>query len=134
LDEDAANECAEKFVIFLETGSPPEGLFHPNVFCDFTMPLWRLQFEGVDELVGGRKHSHPAPGTVPRWRCDPTPNGFVLELEERWHDEAGEWYCREMFRADVVDGAIAELAVYCTGDWDEAQAARHAREVTILRP
>ncbi len=31
-------------------------------------------------------------------------------------------------------GAVAELAVYCTGDWDEARQREHARTVTLLRP
>ena len=39
-----------------------------------------------------------------------------------------------MFRADVADGAISALSVYCTGDWDEATVARHGREVTLARP
>ena len=43
-------------------------------------------------------------------------------------------YSREMARADVVDGAISAVSVYCTGDWDEALQARHAREVALLRP
>jgi len=25
-------------------------------------------------------------------------------------------------------------AVYCTGDWDEARRAAHAREIKLLRP
>jgi hypothetical protein len=37
---------------------------------------------------------------------------------ERWTDDDGEWYCREMARADVVDGRVAALSVYCTGEWD----------------
>jgi hypothetical protein len=39
-----------------------------------------------------------------------------------------------MMRAEVRDGAIAELSVYCTGDWNEALVARHAREVRLIRP
>ena len=30
--------------------------------------------------------------------------------------------------------AVAELAVYCTGDWDEARQREHARTVTLLHP
>jgi hypothetical protein len=39
-----------------------------------------------------------------------------------------------MMRAEVRDGSISELSVYCTGDWDEALVARHAREVNLIRP
>jgi hypothetical protein len=42
----------------------------------------------------------------------PTPAGFVFEFEERWNDEGQEWYAREMMRAEVAGGQIAELTVY----------------------
>ena len=39
-----------------------------------------------------------------------------------------------MMRAEVADGQIAELVVYCTGDWDQARQAEHAASVTLIRP
>jgi hypothetical protein len=39
-----------------------------------------------------------------------------------------------MIRADVADGVITEVAVYCTGDWDEEVQRRHAAEVELARP
>ena len=134
LEANTVETLAATFVRFLETNEAPEGLFRPDVFLDLTVPQWRLQGAGVDAVVAIRRNSHPARGRVPRWRVDPTPTGFVLEFEERWHDADGDWYCREMARADVVDGAIAALAVYCTGDWDEALVARHRQEVALSRP
>lgn len=132
--EAQVRSLAEGLVRFLECGTPPAGLFHADVFVDFTLPLWRLQALGADAAVALRRHGHPAAGEVPRRRVDPTPTGFVLEVEERWTDGGQEWCCRELMRADVTDGAISTLAVYCTGDWDEACQARHAREVELIRP
>jgi hypothetical protein len=37
-------------------------------------------------------------------------------------------------RAEVRDSSIAELSVYCTGDWNEGLVARHTRQVQLLRP
>ena len=37
-------------------------------------------------------------------------------------------------RADVVGSTIVEMAVYCTGDWDEAKQREHAAAVHLLRP
>jgi hypothetical protein len=71
---------------------------------------------------------------VSRSRCDPTPTGFVLEVEEEWTNAGESWYARELFRADVNGDAIAALSVYCTGDWDRSRRAQHAREVLLLRP
>jgi hypothetical protein len=56
-----------------------------------------------------------------------------LEVEEQWNQDGQSWYCREMFRADVSDGSISALSVYCTGDWDAELVRRHARSVRLLR-
>jgi hypothetical protein len=58
----------------------------------------------------------------------------VLEFGQAWTNDGGSWYSRELARTDVEGGAIVSLSVYCTGDSDEARRARHAREVTLLRP
>ncbi len=73
--------------------------------------------------------------SVEGWRADPTPDGFVFELEERWTDTSREsWYAREMLRATVIEGRISEISIYCTGDWDQARQAEHAQTRTVLRP
>jgi hypothetical protein len=87
--ETTARDLAGKLITFMETGAPPEGLFTPDVFCDFTMPQWRLQAQGVEDLVALRKAGHPGPSRVPRSRFDATATGFVLEVEEEW-DSGGE--------------------------------------------
>ena len=132
--EAAARDLAGKFVAFLETGTVADGLFAPDVFCDFTLPQWRLQAQGASDVVALRHAGHPGTSRVPRSRFDPTATGFVLEVEEEWDIDSESWYCRELFRADIAAGLISELAVYCTGDWDAAQVARHAVAVTLLRP
>jgi hypothetical protein len=129
-----AHELAGKLITFLETGTLPEGLFTAGVFCDFTLPQWRLQASGTEHVVALRLAGHPEPGRVPRSRLDPTATGFVLEVEEEWEQGGDSWYCREMLRADVTDGAISMLSVYCTGDWDSARVAEHAAAVHLLRP
>lgn len=129
-----ARTVAARLLQFLETGDAVPGLFHPEVFCDFTSPRWRQQALGIEPVVALRWRGHPSPGKVPRFRCDPTPSGFVLEVEEEWAHGGEEWYCRELFRADVEGEAITMLSVYCTGDWDRSRRAEHARQVRLLRP
>lgn len=132
--ETTARELADAFITFLETGAAPRGLFTPDAFIDFTMPLWRLQAQGIEEAVALRLAGHPGPSRVPRSRFDATTTGFVLEVEEQWEQDGESWYCRELFRADVSDGSISQLSVYCTGDWDRARVAEHGRTVRLLRP
>jgi hypothetical protein len=128
-----ASDLAGKLILFLETGNVPDGLFTADVFCDFTLPQWRLQARGIEDVVALRKAGHPVPGRVPRSRFDVTTTGFVLEVEEQWDQDGETWYCRELMRADLSAGGISQLSVYCTGDWDAARVARHAREVSLVR-
>lgn len=120
-------------ITFLETGSAPDGLFAPTVFTDLSLPRWRLQAETAADLVALRAASHPCRGQVRVERVERTEHGFTLEFEERWVDEDQEWYSREMVRADVVDGSIVDLKIYCTGDWDEARRREHAEVVRLIR-
>jgi hypothetical protein len=129
-----ANALAEKLIRFIETGDVAPGLFAGDVFLDMTMPTWRIQAQGVADVVAVRRDGHPGASRVPRWRCDPMPGGFVVEIEERWDHGGQEMYCRELARADVQDGVIASITIYCTGDWDRARQAEHARDVRLLRP
>jgi len=131
--EATARDLAGQMITFMETGAPPEGLFTPDVFCDFTMPQWRLQAQGIEDVTALRKAGHTGPSSVPRSRFDPTTTGFVLEVEERWDDGGESWYCREMIRADISDGAVSQVSVYCTGDWDREQVRRHAETVQLIR-
>ena len=125
---------AQRFVSFLESGEAVPGLFTHDVLCDFSAPRWRLQARGPGELIALRSAGHPCAGTVPRWRADPTPDGYVLEVEERWTDAQSDWYCREMFRMRLQGDAIKHLSAYCTGDWDAARQAEHRKAVVLLEP
>jgi len=129
-----ARLLAEQFIAYLETGRAAQGLYAPDVFLDVTLPRWRVQARGRQDALAVRRKNHPQPGHVPRWRFDPTPSGFVLELEETWVDAGEQWYCRELFRGDVGPDGISELTVYCTGDWDTARRREHAETVRLVRP
>jgi hypothetical protein len=130
----AVRESVGRFVAFLETGAT-EGLFAPDVFADLTLPHWRVQTQGAEELVAGKTSFHPPSGRTRVEKVMATDGGYVLKVEERWEDGGEQWYCREAFLCDLDDeGRITELSVYCTGDWDTAAVARHAEAVTLLRP
>lgn len=77
------DELSGKMCAFLETGTVPAGLFQTDASLDVSMPTWCIQVRGLEELIRVRKDSHPWPGKVTSTRLDPTPNGFVLEFEER---------------------------------------------------
>jgi hypothetical protein len=131
-----AEQISQKFISYLETGVTPEGLFSKDIFLDFTLPCWRIQARGVDEVLEVRRKGHPFPGKVPRWRCDPIENGFYLEIEETWNDNNQQkFYCRELIRCEVnPNHEINNLSVYCTGDWDLETQKAHQQHVKLIRP
>ena len=131
---DTARLLSGQLIEFLETGVAVDGLFAPDMFTDFTLPLWRLQADTGEASIALRRAGHPTVGRVPRSRTDVTERGFVLEVEETWQVNGEDWYCRELIRADVIGGSIVELAVYCTGDWDAARVAEHRASVAMIRP
>jgi hypothetical protein len=133
MSHETVHRLADGLVRFMESNEAPAGLFSDATSVDLTLPRWRIQAVGSEQVVATRRQSHPALGRVRPTRLEPTATGFVLEFEERWTDGGEDWYCREMLLADVTDGAISELHVYCTGDWDSARVAEHAAAVSLVR-
>jgi hypothetical protein len=129
-----APAVAARFIRWLESGQAPDGLFADDVFFDASFPRWRVQVDNVIDALALRSARHRSPSAVHVERLEPTSRGFTLEIEERYQYGHEDWYARMMFRADVESGRIVELAVYCTGDWDEARRREHAEEVTLIRP
>jgi hypothetical protein len=124
----------DRFVAFLQTGAA-EGLFAPDLFADITLPHWRVQVRGGEEMIAVKTRLHPPAGRTRVEKVLVGEHGYTLKVEERWEDAGGRWYCREAFLCDLDrEGRVSELSVYCTGDWDEAAVARHAEAVTLLRP
>jgi hypothetical protein len=127
---------AEAFVGWLTDGVRPARLFADDVFCDLSVPHWRVQAEGADAVFAVREDDHrtDGPGEVRVEALDATSRGFLIQFEERWESAGQRWYCRELIHCIIRDGLISELSVSCTGDWDVALQRTHAAEVALLRP
>ena len=126
--------AVQRLIAFLETGHADAALFTDDAFTDFTMPTWRVQAAGRADSIGLRLRGHPGPGKVASHRVLPTPEGFVMELEECWTDAKDRWYCRECIVAGLRGEAICEISIYCTGDWTSQRQADHAKAVALLKP
>jgi hypothetical protein len=126
-------DLPKAFVTWLETGVRPGQMFTEDVFVDLSVPHWRLQAQGADAAFLLREDEHPFRGRVRVEALDRTSRGFLIQFEERWEAEDQQWYCRELIHCVVTDGLISELAVYCTGDWDEVVQRSHADQVRLIR-
>jgi ketosteroid isomerase-like protein len=133
LDDAAAQELSERLADVFRTADDSDVLAD-DIFLDGHPPLWRFQLQGRDTFAAWLKGYSPegVPTTVVR--TIPTVTGFVTEFTGRHEENGEEMTDRKILLAEVRDGQIAELTVYCSGDWDGELRARHAAETELIRP
>jgi hypothetical protein len=110
-------------------------VFTDDVFLDGHPPFWRFQIQGLDDfsrwLSGYVAHGPEV--TVARTMA--TGAGFLTEhLCVEQDPDRGEITARKVLICTVRGARVAEMTVYCSGDWDADLRARHAAEAPILRP
>lgn len=133
LDQTTAERLSERLADVFRTADVGD-LFTDDLFLDGHPPLWRFQLQGIDAFSSWLVAYAPDGVDTTVVRTVPTANGFVTELTGR-HEEEGELMTdRKIVLCAVRDGRIAELTIYCSGDWDAELRARHAAETTLLRP
>jgi ketosteroid isomerase-like protein len=133
LDDATAQELSERLADVFRTADVGDVLTE-DVFLDGHPPLWRFQLEGRDAFAAWLQDYSPDGCETTVVRAIPTVTGFVTEFVGG-HDEDGKHMTdRKILLCEVRDGRVAELTVYCSGDWDEELRARHAAEAPIIRP
>jgi ketosteroid isomerase-like protein len=133
LDDATAQELSERLADVFRTADVGD-LFTDDLFLDGHPPLWRFQLQGRDEFAAWLQSYTPDGAETTVVRTVPTVSGFVAEFVGR-HDEDGEEMTdRKILLCEVRNGRIADLTIYCSGDWDAALRTRHASEAPILRP
>ena len=124
----------DRFVRFLETAEDTDGLLDPQVFVDFNVPHWRFQMQGADIFARQLKDDSPNGAKVTTGLRLATPTGFVIEAPYVQKDQHGDnTRYRTMWAVEIRGGRIAEVVLYCTGEWDEATQARQAAEAPMIR-
>ena len=91
----------------------PEGLFTPMWSLNLNVPHGRQTFRGLDAVRSGVS-AGISPGRVEEEWFLPAIGGFVVEIALR---SAG--YSRQVCVARTQGGLIADLSIYCTGDFAE---------------
>lgn len=133
LDQTTAERLSERLADVFRTADVG-GVFTDDLFLDGHPPLWRFQLQGIDAFSSWLVAYAPDGVDTTVVRTVPTATGFVTELTGR-HEEEGELMTdRKIVLCAVRDERIAELTIYCSGDWDAELRARHAAETTLLRP
>jgi ketosteroid isomerase-like protein len=132
-DDAVARELSERLADVFRTAQAGDVLAE-DVFLDGNPPLWRFQLEGRDTLDTWIKSFMPHGAETTVVRTIPTVTGFVTEFTGRHDEDSQEITDRKILLAEVRDGRVAELTVYCSGDWDADLRARHAAETHLIRP
>ncbi|HVF19908.1 MAG TPA: nuclear transport factor 2 family protein [Mycobacteriales bacterium] len=128
----------------LETGdwSDIESCFLADTIFDASVPNWRFQFQGpaaLAEELRGWTASHV--WNIAEQIVTPTPDGVILELETRGrcpgddaHAEHDEMSRTALLFRIAADGRIADMKMYCAGEWDEETMQRIEAEAPKVRP
>ncbi len=115
------------------TGVPGD-LFTSDFFLDGHPPFWWFQVQGLDAFTTWLEAYVAHGPAVDVVRTTTTEDGFLAEhLVSETVPDRGFLTARRLHVCTVRDGQIAEMTVFCSGDWDEALRARHAAEAPILR-
>ena len=134
IEQAAAERLSERFHDVFTTFVAGEDAFAPDVFCDLNMPEWRFQLQGRDVLAAQLARINEGPSRMEILRTVPTTSGFVTEHVEHQDVDGEDHSARRLVLCEVVRGRIAEVTVYCTGEWDDELRARHAAEAPMIRP
>jgi hypothetical protein len=133
VDDAVAQELSERLADVFRAAEAGD-ILADDIFLDGNPPLWRFQLQGRDDFDVWIKSFMPGGADTTVVRTIPTATGFVTEFVGR-HDDDGEVITdRKILLAEVRAGRIAELTVYCSGDWDAQLRARHATETELIRP
>lgn len=131
-----AGTVADRFRAALESRDlgTLAGLFTPDALLDANLPCWRLQRQGPEAIRSQMEGWFPdAPARFCEWRERTAEWGAVVECAERKSEEGQDMYYRQIFLFFTEGDRIATFTFYCTGAWDAATLARHAREAPMVR-
>ena len=133
LNDATAQELSERLADVFRTAAVGDVLTE-DVFLDGHPPFWRFQLQGRGAFGAWLGGYSPAGAETTVARTIPTVTGFVTEFIGRHEQDGEELTDRKILLCEVRGARIANLTVYCSGDWTAELRARHAREARILRP
>lgn len=122
---DRNEELVAGLLELVTTATVAPGVFADDLVCDLNVPFARFLVRGVEACADVIRQDAPAGSRVESSEWSSSGDGFVLEFESRSNGSPSHpsTFSRQLVRASVRDGRIARIAVFCTGNWDEATEA-----------
>jgi hypothetical protein len=99
------------------------------------VPAWRFQTEGAEVLATILREEEFQPEfELTHWRGSPLAGkGAVVEVECHFSAHGERRMFREVHLLRRSGNEVDDHTVYCTGHWNAATIARHAREAPMIR-
>ena len=127
------DRLSKQFAEVFETQESGAALFSDDALFDLNMPVWRFQLRGPEAFSQQLKAIVHGDVRIELIRTLATSSGFVTEHEEHQQVRGEDLTARRLWLCEVRNNRIVEATGYCTGEWDEALRARHAREAPMIR-
>lgn len=131
LDDGIVRELSERLADVFRTADASDVLAYDD-FLDGNRPLWRFQFQGRDAFDAWLKGVMPGGTDTTVVPTIAALTGF--EFTGRHNEHRQKITDRKSLLAEVRDGRIAELTIYCSGARSAERRARHATETQLIRP
>lgn len=132
-DHEMSADLSKRLADVFRTGVVGD-VFTDDLFLDGHPPYWRFQLQGIDAFASWLR-GYVVPGSqVTVVRTVPTAAGFVTEIIIEHDSDDGRITGRELMLCELRGGRIAELTVFCSGEWDADLRGRHAAEAPMIRP
>lgn len=132
LDGGTAEALSRRFAEVFRTFDAGD-LFSADALFDLNMPVWRFQLRGGEAFASQLESINQGAARVEIERTVPTVTGFVTEQVEYQDLGDEEVWARRLWLCEVEDGRITEVVGYCSGEWDDELATRHAAEAPMIR-
>lgn len=110
----------DRFLEAVQTaGFADTDAFADGAISDTTVPNWRLQVEGAQELRAQYGKWFDYPAELSEVRRTPLPDGELLEYTRTWAQDGVPHKAHHIHRFTFAGDTIVEDAHWCGGRWAE---------------
>lgn len=103
-------------------------LFTEDVVLDATVPNWRFEARGRDDVTSELRDWFADPAKFEDVRRIPLPNGELVEFTLHWTENGIPHACHQAHILRLADGQISADTAFCGGRWPAPLLARMAAQ------
>jgi len=110
----------------IETADVTTELFTDDAVLDATVPNWRFEVRGRDDVTEQLRDWFADPGNFETVRREPLPHGELVEFTLHWNENGIPHACHQAHILELSDGRISRDTAFCGGRWPADLLARMA--------